>query len=252
MGIDKYIKSEISNKTGVIYIYNKKGNSLTKKMLRDLELEINTLSNNEKINSIILKSDYDGIFCSGANFDELLKIYDFIDAENYFFGFANILNAMRKSPKIIISQINGKVVGGGVGIVCSSDYVVASGRSSIKLSEISIGIGPFVIQPAIEKKIGINYFTELALFPKEWKDSNWCLEKGVFNKVFETSNELENEVSKITNDFSYYSSNAIRELKSSIWSSYDHWENLLYQKAEITAKLLLSKDTKNILEKYKP
>ena len=210
-----------------------------------------TLSKNDSVSIIILKSAGTGAFCAGASFDELLSVSNYEEGSRFFSGFANVINAMRKCPKLIIGRIHGKAVGGGVGLASACDYSFATTKSEIKLSEIAIGIGPFVIEPAVSRKIGKMAMSEMTLNPTAWKTSKWAFEKGLFSEVFENIEDLDIRLEEYTNELSSYNPDALLEMKKVLWEGTSHWDSLLYERAAISGRLVLSDFTKNALEKFK-
>lgn len=227
------------------------GNSFPSELLNRLVNEIKQLGANELVKVILLKSEGDKIFCSGASFDELLGIENESEGLAFFSGFAHVINAMRKCSKIIIGSVQGKAVGGGVGLIAACDYVMATEQAAIKLSEISIGIGPFVIQPAIERKAGKSAFSHLSLSPQEWKNAYWAEKNGLYAKVFETQKELEKEADLYSHQLASYSAEALSEIKKTLWEGTEDWEDLLIEKAKISGKLVLSEATKKALQQFK-
>lgn len=227
------------------------GNSFPSELLQRLVNELNALSVNEQVKVIVLKSEGDKIFCSGASFDELLSIENETQGLTFFTGFANVINAMRKCKKIIVGSVQGKAVGGGVGLIAACDYVMATEQAAVKLSEISIGIGPFVIQPAIERKAGKAAFSHLCLSPQEWKNAYWAEKNGLYAKVFENQKELEKEVDLYTYQLATYSAEALSELKKTLWEGTENWDDLLIERAKISGKLVLFEATKKALQQFK-
>ena len=227
------------------------GNSFPSELLQRLVQELNALSVNDQVKVIVLKSEGDKIFCSGASFDELLNITNEQQGLAFFSGFAHVINAVRKCSKIIVGSVQGKAVGGGVGLIAACDYVMATEQASIKLSEISIGIGPFVIQPAIERKAGKAAFSHLCLSPQEWKNAYWAEKNGLYAKVFETQKELEKEVDLYTHQLASYAAEALSEIKKTLWEGTEDWEDLLIERAKISGKLVLSENTKKALQQFK-
>ena len=227
------------------------GNSFPSELLQRLVQELNVLSVNDQVKVIVLKSEGDKIFCSGAFFDELLNITNEQQGLDFFSGFAHVINAMRKCSKIIVGSVQGKAVGGGVGLIAACDYVLATEQAAIKLSEIAIGIGPFVIQPAIERKAGKAAFSHLCLSPQEWKNAYWAEKNGLYAKVFETQKELEKEVDLYPHQLASYSAEALFEIKKTLWEGTEDWEDLLIERAKISGKLVLSAFTKKALEGFK-
>ncbi|WP_445712776.1 enoyl-CoA hydratase/isomerase family protein [Flavobacterium sp.] len=245
------IETIINGKVATLLFFHPSSNSFPSTLLQQLTKEINALGNNKSISVIVLKSSGTGAFCAGASFDELLSVSNFEEGSQFFSGFANVINAMRKCPKLIIGRIHGKAVGGGVGLAAACDYSFAFTKSEIKLSEIAIGIGPFVIEPAVSRKIGKTAMSEMTLNPTAWKSSKWAFEKGLYSELFETIEELDFRLEEYTKELSSYNEEALFEMKKVLWEGTDHWKNLLYERASISGKLVLSDFTKKALEKFK-
>lgn len=245
------ITTDITNNIGTIEFHHPKGNSLPGKMLRDLAERITALGKNPDVHVLILKSRGDGAFCAGASFDELIAIDDFEEGKHFFMGFALVLNAMRKCPKLIVVRVQGKTVGGGVGLAAGGDYTIAHKSASIKLSELALGIGPFVVGPAVQRKVGPSAFSTLSVDAGSWYEAEWAREKGLYSKVCETHGELDEEVTNLAERLSDYSPEAMKELKKVLWKSTDHWDSLLEQRAEISGRLVLSDFTKEFIEEFK-
>ena len=246
-----YVKTFFKEKVAEIEFYSPAGNSLNSIQLKELTVAILKAGENKQVAFIHLKSKGDRAFCAGASFDELLQIDNLENGTEFFLGFANVINAMRNCGKIIITSIQGKTVGGGVGIAAASDYVFATKFASIKLSELSIGIGPFVIEPAVSRKIGLSNFTALTLNPTTWKTANWAQEAGLYQHILEDIEELNEEVEKYIKQLSTYNSEALNELKKVLWSNTVLWDELLKQRAKISGALVLSEETKKALSQFK-
>jgi len=240
----------IENKIATLEFGHPASNSFPIDLLDRLTEEFNVLSNNPEVLVIVLKSSGLGAFCAGASLDELLKVSNQKEATQFFSGFANVLNAMRNCSKIILGRIHGKAVGGGVGIVAACDYALATTDSSIKLSELAIGIGPFVIEPAITRKIGKSAMVEMTL-EIEWKSATWANQKGLYAKVFETTTELDIEITAFANKLASYNPEALAEMKKILWEGTENWNTLLYKRAEISGKLVLLDFSRNALNKLK-
>ena len=245
------LKTSIKNKIAKICFYNEQKNSFTTKQLDELVKTLNELNKNPEVTIIILENFGNSVFCSGASFDELLKIENELQGEAFFSGFAKVILSMKNSSKLIIGHVKGKAVGGGVGLIAACDIALATKKSSIKLSEIAIGIGPFVIEPVVTKKIGKTAMTELTLNPTDWMDANWALSKGLYTKIFENEIDLESYLMAYCNQLSQYNNEALLEIKKIIWEDTAHWENLLFERAKISGKLVLSNFTKNTLKQFK-
>lgn len=249
--MDGVIKTSIDNNIATVSFFHPASNSFPSLLLDNLTQELNTLSVNNNINLIVLKSEGNGAFCAGASFDELLEVSNLDEGKLFFSGFANVINAMRTCSKIIIGRVHGKAVGGGVGIISACDYVFATNNASTKLSELALGIGPFVIEPAVSRKIGKTAMTEMTLAATEWKNAEWALNKGLFTQLFNTAEELDNSLNIFALNLSSYNPEALNKMKKVIWEGTENWDTLLYERAEISGKLVLSEFTKEALTKFK-
>ncbi len=243
--------TKIHNKIATIEFGHPASNSFPSELLERLTKELNSISNNDQVSVVVLKSEGDRAFCAGASFDELIAITTQDEGKKFFSGFANVINAIRKCSKLIVARVQGKAVGGGVGLVSACDYVIATDKSAIKLSELTIGIGPFVIAPAVERKIGVSSLAELTLDATSWKNAYWAKEKGLYAKVVETEKDLDKEVEILAEKLASYNPEALSEMKKTLWKGTDNWNNLLAERAEISGKLVLSDFTKKALEKFK-
>lgn len=245
------IKTSIENNIATVSFFHPASNSFPSLLLRNLTQELNVISSNDDIHIVILKSEGNGAFCAGASFDELLEVSNLEEGRLFFSGFANVINAMRNCSKIIIGRVHGKAVGGGVGIISACDYVFATNNASTKLSELAIGIGPFVIEPAVSRKIGKTAMSEMTLAATEWKNAEWGLNKGLFTRLFDDIDELDNSLNNFALNLAAYNPEALNEMKKVIWEGTENWSSLLYERAEISGRLVLSEFTKNALEKFK-
>ncbi|WP_046743365.1 enoyl-CoA hydratase/isomerase family protein [Kordia zhangzhouensis] len=243
--------TSIQNHIATIEFGHPASNSFPGELLERLTNELKKLGQNNAVHIIILKSEGNRAFCAGASFDELVAIDNLEEGKTFFSGFANVINAMRTCGKLIVGRIQGKAVGGGVGIIAACDYAFATEAASIKLSELTIGIGPFVIAPAVQNRIGKAGFSELSLAPTEWKTAYWAKEKGLFAKVFETQSELDKEVELFSAKLASYNPNALTNMKKILWEDTQHWDTLLFERAELSGKLVLSDFTKNALAKFR-
>lgn len=244
------LETSFQNTIATVQFGHPASNSFPRELLDRLTTEINSLSRNEKVSIIILKSEGVKAFCSGASFDELLKVENEEQGVEFFSGFAHLLNAMRNCNKLIIGRVQGKAVGGGVGIISACDYVFATPESDIKLSELAIGIGPFVIEPAVSRKIGKTAMTQMTLAPHEWKSAEWAFKKGLYS-VLSNSENLDHDVESFAQKLSAYNPEALYEMKKIIWEGTEQWESLLFERAAITGKLVLSDFTRNALLQFK-
>lgn len=245
------ITVEIKNNIGTIEFYHPKGNSLPGELLRELAKKITEVGSNPNAHVIVLRSKGSGAFCGGASFDELVTIDSEEEGKHFFMGFALVLNAMRKCPKLIIVRIHGKTVGGGVGVAAAGDYTFAHESASIKLSELALGIGPFVVGPAVQRKVGVSAFCTLSIDATRWYDAVWAREKGLYARVLSSQEELDKKVEELAHNLANSSPEAMKELKTVLWKSTDHWDSLLEQRAEISGRLVLSDYTKNFIQEFK-
>ena len=244
-----FVKQEVKNNIGYITFFHPAGNSFPSSQLQQLVETIQELDKNENATIIVLQSE-GNTFCAGASFDELLQIDNLTDGKKFFSGFANVINAMRSCSKLIVGKVQGKAVGGGVGIVAACDYALATTKADVKLSELTIGIGPLVIEPAVSRKIGHTAMSELTLAGNEWKPATWAFEKGLFAKLLQPE-ELDTELEKFALQLASYNPEALSEMKQVLWQNTSHWSSLLYERAEISGKLVLSAFTKKALEGFK-
>lgn len=249
--MEAYVKSNIENGIGTIEFFHPQSNSMPSSQLRNLVEEINNLSKNDEVKVIILKSGGEKAFCAGASFDELISIKDFETGKTFFSGFANVINAMRKSPKLIIARIHGKAVGGGVGIACAADYTFATESASVKLSELAVGIGPFVIGPVVERKIGTSSFAQLAINATEFYSAEWAQEKSMYQDVYETPEEMDAEINLLAEKLAKSNPDAMTKLKEVFWKGTDDWDQLLTERAAVSGQLVLSEFTVNAINQFK-
>ncbi|TDW45924.1 methylglutaconyl-CoA hydratase [Flavobacterium sp. 270] len=244
------LETTIQNTVATVQFGHPASNSFPRQLLDRLTTEINSLSRNEEVTVIVLKSEGTRAFCSGASFDELLAVTNEEQGTEFFSGFAHLLNAMRNCSKIIIGRVQGKAVGGGVGIIAACDYAFATPESAIKLSELAIGIGPFVIEPAVSRKIGKAAMSEMTLSAEEWKSAEWALANKLYAEIHETD-KLDGAVHNFVQKLSSYNPEALIEMKKIIWEGTETWESLLIERAAITGRLVLSGFAKNALTQFK-
>lgn len=245
------VLTSIRENIATVTFYHPSSNSFPTSLLNRLIENINQLSDNATISVIILQSEGDKAFCAGASFDELLAITNLQEGKQFFSGFANLINAMRKCKKLIIGRVQGKAVGGGVGIIAATDYCFATEKADIKLSELTIGIGPFVIEPAIKRKIGVAAFSKLTLDATDWHTAYWAKDKGLFSRVFETTRAMDEYVAILSQKLASYNPEALAKIKQVFWEGTEGWDNLLKERAAISGELVLSDNTKKALQKFK-
>lgn len=247
-----HVESSIAeNGIATIEFGHPMSNSLPGKILQKLADTITELGQNEQVKVIVLRSSGEKAFCAGASFDELISIKDLETGKQFFSGFAKVINACRKAPKFIIGRVHGKAVGGGVGVASAVDYCLATKYAEVKLSELAVGIGPFVVGPAVERKIGLSAMSELAINATEWRSADWAQKKGLYTDVFETVDEMDEEIDALALRLSKSNPEAMAMLKQIFWSGTENWDQLLADRAAMSGKLVLSDFTVNAINQFK-
>tara|TARA_B100001105_G_scaffold229996_1_gene201919 strand:+ start:122 stop:880 length:759 start_codon:yes stop_codon:yes gene_type:complete len=249
--MNEYVKLKIGNGIGTIEFFHPQSNSLPSHVLNKLSETITAAGENDEVKVIILRSGGDRAFCAGASLDELMAIEDESQGKQFFSGFANFINVARKCPKFIIGRVQGKAVGGGVGMASSMDYCFATKYAFVKLSELAIGIGPFVVGPPIERKIGLSAFSQLSINATEWHSAQWAKEKGLFAEVYETAEEMDVAIQTLAEKLASSNPDSMRGLKQVIWEGMDHWDNLLLERAAMSGRWVLSDFTRKTLARLK-
>ncbi len=249
--MESYVTSHNEHGITTIEFFHVQSNSLPAKILEHLCHEIHFAGTHEETKVIILKSAGQNVFCAGASFEELSSITDEAQGLKFFSGFANVINAMRKCNKLIIGRIHGKCVGGGVGLAAAVDYAIAVDKAEIKLSELSIGIGPFVVGPIIERKIGTSAFSQLAIDASLWRSADWAKRKGLFAEIHSSSDNLDEAVYRLASCLVHYNPVAMAEMKKIFWKGTEHWDEFLRERAAISGRLVLGSFTKEAIAKFK-
>ena len=248
---DAYVKSHIEHGINTIEFFHPQSNSLPAKILAALAKEIHYAGTHEDTKVIVLKSAGDKTFCAGASFDELVAIKNEEEGLHFFSGFANVINAMRKCPKLIIGRIQGKCVGGGVGLASAVDYAIATHAAELKLSELAVGIGPFVVGPAVERKIGTSAFSALAIDATKWRTADWAKRKGLFSEIHDTIENMDEAIFILADRLAHSNPQAMAEMKKIFWKGTEHWDALLKERAAISGRLVLGDFTKHAIAKFK-
>ena len=245
------VNVSIENNIASIEFHHPLSNSLPGKVLQELANTITEVGTNDDVTVIILKSAGERAFCAGASFDELISIDTLETGKVFFSGFANVINAARKCPKLIIGRVQGKAVGGGVGMASAVDYCMATKFAAVKLSELAVGIGPFVVGPAVERKIGMSAMSQLAIDATEWQTAQWAKDKGLYTEIFDSVDEMDEGISKLANTLASSNPEAMQMLKKVFWEGTEHWDDLLLERAAMSGKLVLSDFTRNAINKFK-
>jgi len=247
----EFVKLTTENTIGTIEFFHPQSNSLPGHILAELATTITKAGEDDNIKVIILKSAGERAFCAGASFDELVAIDTPENGKKFFSGFANVINVARKCPKFIIGRVQGKAVGGGVGMASATDYCFATKFAAVKLSELAIGIGPFVVGPAVERKVGTSAFSAMTINATKWFDSSWAREKGLYTEIFDSVEEMDVEIEKLASTLANSNPEAMEGLKKVMWQGTEHWDTLLMERAVSSGKLVLSDFTRNAIEKFK-
>jgi len=245
------VDTEVRDGIATITFQHPAHNSLPGKLLAELAQSIRLAGQDDVVQVIILKSGGDRTFCAGASFDELISIKDFETGKAFFMGFARVINAMRTCPKFIIGRVQGKTVGGGVGVAAATDYCLATKYASVKLSELAIGIGPFVVGPAVERKLGASGMQQLAINATEWRSAQWAKERGLFADVYESAEEMDAQVQILAQKLAASNPEAMRQLKEIFWRGTEDWDTLLEERAAASGRLVLSDFTVKAIEAFK-
>jgi len=249
--MEAFVKSEIKNGIGYITFFHPQSNSMPGTQLRNLAVEVEKLGKDVNAKVIVLQSEGEKAFCAGASFDELIAIKDLETGLKFFSGFAAVINAMRKAPKFVIARLQGKAVGGGVGIASAADYTFATKYASVKLSELAIGIGPFVVGPAVERKVGTSAFCQLTINATEWQSAQWAKEKGLYAELFDNAAEMDKGIEVLATKLATSNPEAMLMLKKVTWQGTENWDELLIERAGMSGKLVLSEFTINAINKFK-
>ncbi len=249
--MEPYVKTLINDQIATVEFFHPEQNSLPGTILSQLADHITAAGKNDAVKVIILRSGGDRTFCAGASFRELISIDDAATGKVFFSGFANVINAMRKCPKFIIGRVQGKAVGGGVGIAAASDYCIATKFAAIKLSELNVGIGPFVVSPAIERKIGVSAMSQIAIDANSFYEAEWARAKGLYANVFDSIEVMDEAIDSFARHLCTYNPEAMHEMKRIFWKGTEDWDMLLSERAAISGRLVLSEFTKETLKKFR-
>jgi len=246
-----HVKVDKQSGIATISFFHPQSNSLPGALLRELGDTITRVSDDSEAVVIVLRSEGEKAFCAGASFDELIAIQDLEGGTRFFSGFAHVINSMRKSSKLIIGRVQNKAVGGGVGVASSVDYCFATSKASVKLSELAVGIGPFVVGPAVQRKMGLSAMSQLAINATEWQSAQWAKEKGLYAEVFETEEAMDAAIDALAQKLVNSNPEAMAELKNIFWQGTENWDELLVERAGISGRLVLSDFTRNAISKFK-
>jgi methylglutaconyl-CoA hydratase len=246
-----YVRHETDHGIATIEFYHPSSNSLPAAILSDLARTINDIGIEERVKVIILQSAGEKAFCAGASFDELTAIENEAQGKQFFSGFAHVINAMRKCHKLIIGRVHGKAVGGGVGLVAATDYAIAREDAAVKLSELAVGIGPFVVGPAVERKIGVSAFSQLAIDATEWRSAEWAKRHNLYAELHSNTADMDEAVRSLADRLAHSSPEAMHQLKKVFWHGTEHWDTLLSERAAISGRLVLSDFTRNAIKAFK-
>jgi methylglutaconyl-CoA hydratase len=246
-----YVTTQTQDGVATIRFFHPAHNSLPTTLLHQLTEHIEAAANDANALILVIESVGERTFCAGASFDELASIQDFETGKRFFSGFAGVCNALRKCPKLTIGRVQGKAIGGGVGIASATDYCMATQFASVKLSELAVGIGPFVIGPFVARKMGVAAFSELAINATEWRTAEWAKTRGLFQEVFETTEQLDAYIVHLSQKLVASNPDAMRELKAALWHNTEHFDALIESRAAVSGRLVLSDFTKRFIADFK-
>ena len=249
--MEAYVNIRVEKGVGKIEFFHPSHNSLPSHILEKIVESIADCDQNDEVRVIVLLSGGDRTFCAGASFDEMLSIDNFESGHAFFMGFANVINACRKCSKIIVGRVHGKTIGGGVGLAAAVDYCMATKYASVKLSELAVGIGPFVVGPAVERKMGISAMSHLAINASEFQTAAWAKEKGLFNEVFESREQLDAYIEHFTSNLVSQSKEAQSKIKNILWEGTENWDQLLRDRAAISGRLVLGDAAREAMGAFK-
>lgn len=247
----EYVQLQLNDGIAQIEFYHPQRNSLPGAILEKLASTIIQAASDAAVRVILLQSGGDRVFCSGASFDELAAIRTEAEGLEFFSGFAQVINAMRKAPQFVIARIQGKCIGGGVGLAAAADYAVAHASADIKLSELAVGIGPFVVGPAVERKMGKSAFSQLAIDASGWRSAEWAMQHGLYASIHDTVEEMDTSIQQLAKTLANSSPEAMQAIKQVLWTDAMHWDELLPERAAISGRLVLSDYTKNFIAAFK-
>lgn len=239
------VRYQVADHIGTITFFHPAHNSLPGKLLAELARTIEQAGKDDQARVLVLQSGGERTFCAGASFDELVSIQDAVSGKEFFSGFAQVINACRKAPKLILGRVQGKAVGGGVGVAAATDYCLATRYASVKLSELAVGIGPFVVGPAVERKLGTSAMSQLAIDASNWRSAEWALERGLYAGVYEDIESLDAAVQQLAETLAASHPAAMAEMKQIFWAGTDHWDVLLAERAEISGRLVLAEEAQS-------
>lgn len=248
---EAYVHHTTVDGIATIEFYHPQKNSLPGDLLRELAATIRKVGADANTKVIVLRSGGEKVFCSGASFDELIAIEDEAQGLRFFSGFAEVINAMRTVPQLIIARIHGKCVGGGVGVAAAADYAIAVQGADVKLSELAVGIGPFVVGPAVERKLGVSAFSQLAIDASVWRPAEWAKQKGLFAELHDTAEGMDDSINRLATTLAKSHPGAMQEMKQVFWKGTEHWDTLLLERAAISGRLILSEFSKNFIAAFK-
>jgi len=247
---DGYVRTEIADGIGRIEFFHPKSNALPSAILRDLAAAVTAVGADPSARVIVLQSGGTGPFCAGASFDELTAIASPEQGQEFFSGFARVILAIIRAPKFVISRVHGKAAGGAVGLIAASDFSMAVSKASAKLSELAVGIGPFVVGPVIEKKIGLAAFGAMSV-DADWRDAAWGERHGLYAKLFDDVAAMDDAVTALATTLAASNPEAMAMLKRVFWAGTEQWDSLLAERAAMSGTLVLSEFTRNAIGAFK-
>jgi methylglutaconyl-CoA hydratase len=246
-----HVRTEHHRGIGTIEFHHPKGNSMPAHLLQELAKALTRAGHDPAVQVIVLRSAGERVFCSGASFDEITAITTPEEGKAFFLGFAQVINAMRKCPKFIIARVQGKCIGGGVGLAAAADYCIATAQADVKLSELAIGIGPFVVGPAVERKLGVSAFSQLAIDATAWRNAEWARKRGLYAETHPDAASMDESLDKLALSLMHAHPEAMAEMKKIFWKGTEDWDHLLEERAAVSGRLVVSDFAKAALAALK-
>lgn len=246
-----YVRTQVSDGIATVTFHHPKSNSLPGTVLADLATAIERAGADPGVRVIVMRSDGDKAFCAGASFDELTAIDSAERGLAFFSGFAHVINAIRRAPCFVLGRVQAKAVGGGVGLAAAVDVCYAHESASVRLSELAVGIGPFVVGPAVERKVGRSAFGLMSTTPATWRTAHWAEQHGLYAALYSSVAELDAAVEAHARELAAYSPEAMAELKRVMWQGTGDWDTLLAERAAVSGRLVLSTFTRNAIAEFK-
>lgn len=136
-------------------------NSINAAMVRELGQVLDYAEARPDCRAVVLQGGA-GVFCTGMDFTELAAGAE-AEFRQQSAAFMALLRRLTLTPRIVVAQPDGRVAGGGVGLVAASDLVVATPRSQFSLPEALWGLLPCCVLPYLIRRVGFQRAYRMAL-----------------------------------------------------------------------------------------